>query len=360
MRLDPRTSRRRRLPMLFVFVVATLVGAVSCTAGGKPASSTTPAPPTGTGSAGSLQSSFEQVVRQVLPSVVQITTSAGLGSGVVYDGQGDVVTNDHVVGSDQTFQVTLASGGPALTASLVSAYPADDLAVIRLHNPPKGLGVARFGDSNKLAAGEIVLAMGNPLGYVGSVTNGIVSATGRTVTEPAGPNGSGATIPDVIQTSAAINPGNSGGALVDLSGEVVGLPTLAAVDPELNGSAAPGIGFAIPSDMVTDIANQIIRDGHVVNSHRAELGVAVSTVVDPAGQPVGVGVVRLTAGGPADKAGIRVGDIITMINSTPTPDTNTLAQALATLKPGDTATVTVKRADGGTDQVRVLLGQSPG
>ncbi|MFD2420318.1 S1C family serine protease [Amycolatopsis pigmentata] len=307
-----------------------------------------------------LQTSFEDVVKRVLPSVVQITTSSGLGSGVVYDRQGDLVTNAHVTGNDQTFQVTLPSGGPALSASLVSAYQPDDLAVIRPHNPPPSLTPAKFGDSNALVGGEIVLAMGNPLGFSGSVTNGIVSGTGRTVTEPPESSGPGATIPDAVQTSAAINPGNSGGALVDLSGQVVGVPTLAAVDPQLNGSAAPGIGFAIPANTVTDIAGQIVHSGRVVDSHRAELGVAVSTVVNASGQPAGAGVVRLTPGGPADKAGIRAGDIITAINGTAIADSNALAGALAAAKPGDTVTVNVRHPDGSTADVHAVLGELPG
>jgi S1-C subfamily serine protease len=139
--------------------------------------------------------------------------------------------------------------------------------------------------------------MGNPLGLTGSVTEGIISATGRTVTEPSGGSAPGATLPEAIQTSASINPGNSGGALVDLAGDVIGIPTLAALEPSEDGGGAapaPGIGFAIPSNVVTDIAEQLVaHNGHVVNSHRAQLGVGVATVVDPTGQPVGMGVVSV-------------------------------------------------------------------
>ncbi|MGH3853844.1 MAG: S1C family serine protease [Pseudonocardiaceae bacterium] len=142
---------------------------------------------------------------------------------------------------------------------------------------------AHFGDSARLQVGDIVMAMGNPLGLTGSVTDGITSATGRAVTEPAAGSSPGATLPEAIQTSASINPGNSGGALVDLAGDVIGVPTLAAIEPAGDGGGAapaPGIGFAIPSNVVTNIAGQLIaHNGHVVNSHRAELGVGVVTVV---------------------------------------------------------------------------------
>ncbi|MGH8920888.1 MAG: S1C family serine protease, partial [Actinomycetes bacterium] len=142
---------------------------------------------------------------------------------------------------------------------------------------------AHFGDSARLQVGDIVMAMGNPLGLTGSVTDGITSATGRAVTEPAAGSSPGATLPEAIQTSASINPGNSGGALVDLAGDVIGVPTLAAIEPAGDGGGAapaPGIGFAIPSNVVTNIAGQLIaHNGHVVNSQRAELGVGVVTVV---------------------------------------------------------------------------------
>ena len=146
-------------------------------------------------------------------------------------------------------------GAPA-AARLTGSYPADDLAVIQVTGAAH-LVPARFADSSKLQVGDIVLAMGNPLGLASSVTDGIM-AVGRTVSEPQEAGSPGATLPDVIQTSAAINPGNSGGALADLAGQVVGIPTLAAADQQLGG-AAPGIGFAIPSSIVTDIAGQIIR-----------------------------------------------------------------------------------------------------
>ena len=183
--------------------------------------------------------------------VVQIQTARGLGSGIVYDADGDVVTNAHVTSGATNFVVTLANG-ERHAARLVGADPGDDLAVIHISGATPDS--ASFGDSSKVRAGAISFAIGNPLGLRSSVTQGIVSSVGRSVTE-----GSGVTLAQAIQTSAEINPGNSGGALVDLSGRVIGIPTLAGLDPEFGGAQAPGIGFAIPSNMVQRVANQLIR-----------------------------------------------------------------------------------------------------
>jgi len=168
-----------------------------------------------------LENAYTALVKQTLPSVVEIRTPSGLGSGVVFDDQGDVVTNAHVVGDATSFQVVLAGNNQQLPARLVGTYPPDDLAVIKLTGG-RNLHPARFGDSATVAVGDIVLAMGSPLGLSSSVTNGIVSAVGRTVSEPADASSPGAVLPQAIQTSAPINPGNSGGALVDISGQVIG------------------------------------------------------------------------------------------------------------------------------------------
>ena len=305
-----------------------------------------------------LQQDYVNAIRRVLPSVVEIKTASGLGSGVVYDTAGHVVTNAHVVGSATSFQVVLAGSVRPLPARLVGSYPPDDLAVIKLTGAAH-LVPARFADSAKLQVGDIVLAMGNPLGLASSVTDGIISATGRTVAESAEAGKPGATLPDVIQTSAPINPGNSGGALANLADQVVGIPTLAATDQQLGG-AAPGIGFAIPSNIVTDIAGQIIKTGHVTNSHRAALGVKVQTVTRPNGQPAGVGIAAVTPGGPAAKAGLQPGDVIIKVNGTATPDTETLAAVLAGLRPEQQVPVTITKTDGSTTTIHLTLGQLPG
>jgi putative serine protease PepD len=221
----------------------------------------------GPGAATAVQAEFVSVIGRVLPSVVEIRTGSGLGSGVVLDSNGDIVTNAHVVGDASRFQVLTATAAAQasaevqapLTAVLVGSCPSDDLAVIRVGDAA-GLHPATFGDLASVAVGDIVLAIGSPLGLGGSVTEGIVSAVGRSVTEPASTGAPAAVLTDVIQTSAAINPGNSGGALVSLSGEVIGIPTLAAVNRGAGG-AAPGIGFAIPASTAVHVAGQLADAG---------------------------------------------------------------------------------------------------
>jgi S1-C subfamily serine protease len=307
--------------------------------------------------AADVPASYAGVVRQVLPSVVLIRTSEGLGSGVVFDRSGNIVTNAHVAGNATSFQVQVAGDPAPRMAKLVATYPPDDLAVIRADDP-KGLQPATFGNSDQAQAGDVVLAVGNPLGLSGSVTEGIVSATDRAVSEPATQGGAAAALPDAIQTSAPINPGNSGGALVNVSGQVIGIPTLAATSPQ-GTSQAQGIGFAIPSNLARDIARQIIDTGHVTNSHRAAIGAQIATVSAPDGTSGGAGIVAVTSGGPADQAGLRAGDVIKSVGRTQTPDASALSQALAAAEPGDKVSVTITR--GGQDQtVQVTLGQLPG
>jgi len=301
--------------------------------------------------------SYASVVRQVLPSVVLIRTENGLGSGVVLDRSGNIVTNAHVAGDATKFQVQVAGDTAPRSARLVGSYPPDDLAVIRADDPA-GLQPATFGDSDKVQAGDVALAIGNPLGLSGSVTQGIISATDRAVTEPSADGSPAATLPGAIQTSAPINPGNSGGALVSTSGLVVGIPTLAAGSAQ-GGGQAQGIGFAIPSNLARDIASQIIDTGHVTNSHRAALGAEVATVLGADGATGGAGVVAVTSGGGAERAGLRPGDVIKSVGGVQTPDTTALTQALAAAEPGDQVTVTISR-DGQDRDVRVTLGELPG
>ena len=309
------------------------------------------------GSANVLEQQFEQVVKTVLPSVVQINTDSGLGSGVVYDDKGDIVTNDHVVAGAHRLEVTTPSSKSPLPAKLVGEFAANDLAVIRVRHTP--LTPATFGDSGRLAMGQIVMAMGNPLGLSGSVTNGIISALGRTVTSQREGSFPGATIAGAVQTSAPINPGNSGGALVTLGNQVVGIPTLTVSDPQIGGAAA-GIGFAIPSNTVKLIADQLIASGRVKQSGRAAIGVKVRTVVDLRGNVTGVGVVSVTRGGSADKAGIKADDVILSVNGARTSSTTALAEALAALKPGRRVKVEIQHPDGAKETVTVTLGQLPG
>ncbi|WP_369880219.1 S1C family serine protease [Kitasatospora sp. CB02891] len=324
-------------------------GSGSSTAAG--AATTAPAPST----SDQLEQNYQQVISQVLPSVVQITAGDSLGSGIVFDDKGDIVTNAHVVGTAQTFTVTLANSTKPLDATLVGSYPQSDLAVIKLSSPPGGLKPATFADSSKVAIGQITLAMGSPLGLSSSVTEGIVSAVGRTVSEPQTSGSPGATIGNMVQTSAAINPGNSGGALVNLSSQVIGINTLTAVDPELGNSAAPGIGFAIPAVTVTSIANQLITSGTVTNSGRAALGVTVRPYFDANFQPAGAAVVSVSSGGPAASAGLQAGDVITKINDTAITSPSALTTVLAGFSPGDKVTVGYQR-DGKNQSADVTLG----
>jgi putative serine protease PepD len=312
----------------------------------------TPSSSTG-GGAAAVQQAFIQVVNRIRPSVVEITTDSGLGSGVVYDGNGDIVTNDHVVGSATRLSVTNATGR-TFGASVVGTFPPDDLAVVRVEGG-SGMTAATFGSSSKLQVGEMVMAVGNPLGLQSSVTNGIVSATGRTVSESGG-----VVLPQTIQTSAPINPGNSGGALVDLNSAVVGIPTLAATDPQLGGGAAPGIGFAIPSDTVKLIASQLISQGKVTNSGRAALGVRTTTGFDQSGQPAGVIIVSVTPGSPAANAGLQAGEVISAVNGTKTPTSSALADALAGFSPGQKVQLSVIDLNGSQTNVSVTLGNLSG
>ena len=311
-----------------------------------PAATSTPATSlTLAGSAAlSLQEQMVAVIKQVTPSVVVIETDSGLGSGIIYDSKGDIVTNAHVVGTSTTFKVTL-SNGQSYDGTLVGTYAPDDIAVV--HITATGLTPAVFGDSSQLSVGDFVLAMGNPLGLQSSVTEGIVSALGRQVSEPAGN-----ALPDAIQTSAAINPGNSGGALVDLNGRVVGIPTLEATDPQLGG-AAGGIGFAISSNRARIIADQLIGSGKVTNSGRAYMGVQLRDGT------TGTIIVAVTAGGPAQQAGILVGDPVLSLDGTAVPDTQTLIEAIAKHHPGDKVKIQVQHQDGTKATLSLTLGQLP-
>jgi len=358
--MDAHRRRALRLVTPFAALACSVALLAGCSDSGSSGSSGERQDPTTQAAApavdNALQDDYQKVIREVLPSVVQIQASGDLGSGVVYDDKGHIVTNAHVVGNEKTFRVTTANSENALTASLVSSYPGQDLAVIKLDKVPAGLKAAVFSDSAKVQVGQIVLAMGSPLGLSSSVTQGIVSATGRTVTEGSEDGRTGATIANMVQTSAAINPGNSGGALVNLDAQVIGIPTLAALDPGLGGSAAPGIGFAIPASTVKGIAGQIVEKGKVTDSGRAALDITARTVVNGNYQPAGVAVVDVKNGGAADKAGLRVGDIIIKLGDTDITTTTSLAEALANDKPGQKATVTYTR-NGSRKTVDVTLGE---
>jgi S1-C subfamily serine protease len=306
------------------------------------------------GPASPAQPDYVQVVKKLLPSVVQIDAGHQTGSGVVFDASGDIVTNAHVVGDARTVKVLVSATSDPLTAHLVGRFIPDDLAVVRVLNRPADLRPARWANSDQAQVGQFVLAMGAPYGLVDSVTQGIVSATGRTVTGPTVTGQPPMVITDAVQTSAAINPGNSGGALVLLSGEVLGTPTLAARDPSL-GTDVDGIGFAIASNTVRNIASQLIRTGRVTRSDRASLQISGSTFTSESGGSDGVSVDAALPDGAARLAGIKAGDVITGIGPAKTGSLDDLESALVAYRPGERVAVQVLR--GGRHEVfRVTLG----
>lgn len=297
----------------------------------------------------------EQVIAQGRQAVVQINvkTAQGksIGSGVIIDQQGNIVTNNHVIEGGQQFEVVLFDGS-VLSAQLVGADPPDDLAVIKI-KPPDRLYAMPIGDSSQLVVGEDVLAIGNPLGITQTVTSGIVSALGRTVPEGQG----NAIIIGAVQTDAPINPGNSGGALVNMQGQLVGIPTLVPVDPEFK-TPANGVGFAIPANRIKFIAPQLIQYGKVVNSGRPAIGATVVTVDAQIAEQAGLStdqgalIVSVEANGPAAKAGLKRGDVIVRVDNVSIQNTQDLTDALVTKKPGDSVTLGVVR---GNQQTKVNL-----
>ncbi|MFG2427016.1 S1C family serine protease [Streptomyces sp. NPDC048590] len=349
----PRRVRRSLLPLAALCAAALLGG---CAGPGPEPDTDSSEQAVVSRATGELEDRYQAVIKDVLPSVVQIAAGDGLGSGIVYDDKGHIVTNAHVVGDEKSFDVSVATGEKELKASLVSTYPEQDLAVVKLDDVPDGLRAAEFGNTDEVEVGQIVLAMGSPLGLSSSVTQGIVSAVGRTVSESRSGGGTGATLADMVQTSAAINPGNSGGALVNLDSEVIGIPTLAATDPQLGDSAAPGIGFAIPVSMVRTVADQIIKSGKVTDSGRAALNITGRTVVDDDYKPAGVAIVSVEKGGGASDAGLRVGDVITRIGDDRITTITSLSEALAGDKPGQKVKVTYTRG-GSQRTAEVTLGE---
>jgi S1-C subfamily serine protease len=207
----------------------------------------------------------EQAIAKINPAVVQInvTTAQGqdAGSGVIIDSKGDIITNNHVVNGEVSMGVVL-SNGVTENAQLVATSPNNDLAIVRIQ-PVPNMTVATIGNSSTLTVGQQVFAIGNPLGNGQTVTHGIISALNRSVTEPSltSSTANGPTLTNVIQTDAPINPGNSGGALVNLQGQLIGIPTLTSVDQETN-TPANGVGFAISSNQVKTVIAQLLKQNN--------------------------------------------------------------------------------------------------
>ncbi len=274
------------------------------------------------------------------------------------DPKGYIITNNHVVEGAQSLVVVFANG-TTLPGQQVGTAPNDDLAVVKVDPTKIKLTVISLGDSSKIQVGQDVLAIGNPLGITQTVTAGIISALDRNV----GESGTGNDIlPHTIQTDAAINPGNSGGALVDLHGELIGIPTLAAIDPEFK-TPANGVGFAIQSNRVKFIAPQLIQYGRVQNTGRASLDIQATSVDATLQQqynlPInhGVLVVSTSPDGAAAKAGIKQNDIIVQVDNYIITSIAGLSDVLLNKKPDDTVTVHFYR---GTQQtVKLQLGEMP-
>ncbi len=336
---------------MLVTSVISAAGLAACGSSASHAAATSASATSRSGSsvlAAGLQRSYVSVTKRVAPAMVQISTPQGLGSGVVFDGSGDIVTDAHVVAGGRPLRVTDAMGRSD-SATLVGKFVADDLAVVRARGA--SLHRASFVQSNSLQVGDIVLALDNPLGLRSSVTNGIISALGRTVNEP-----NGVVLPDVIQTSAPINPGNSGGALVDLQGKVVGIPTLAATDPQLGGGAAlRASGSRFPARWSARSPDK--SSNTVTLSTR----VARTWAVDLAtGATSGAVVVAVQSGSPKARAGIVRGDTINSFDGQAASNAATIGVVLARLKPGQTVPVALVQRDGSQRTVRVTLAQYPG
>ena len=277
------------------------------------------------------------------------------GSGIVLRSDGYVVTNNHVVAAAAdggTVSVTF-SDGTTSRARVVGTDATSDLAVLKVDGK-SGLRAATFADSDQLAVGQPVLAIGAPLGLANTVTEGIVSTLHRPVrTGEAG--ASAQSVLDAVQTDAAINPGNSGGALVDLAGQVVGVNSaIASTGSSASGQSGNiGVGFAIPSNDVAEVAEELIADGHATHP---QLGVSAGDAASAAdGTPGrGAAVQQVASGGPADQAGLRSGDIITKVDDRTVTDADSLIVAIRAHQPGDVVTLTYTRG-GATETAKAKL-----
>jgi putative serine protease PepD len=305
--------------------------------------------------------SIHQIFENASPGVVDIkvtTSSSGLfgsqqstgeGSGVVYDTSGDILTDEHVVTTAKTATVTFKDGKTA-TAKVIGTDPSTDVGVIRVNVPASELHPIAFANSAAAQVGDAVVAIGSPFSLPETVTQGIVSAVGRSIQAP-----NNFTITGAIQTDAAINPGNSGGPLLDAAGHVLGLND----QIQTNSGSSAGVGFAIPSNTVAHIANTIIAGKNVAHPYvgvdlnqYSTGGAQISTQADQSGNgPV-------VAGSPAAKAGLQPGDLITAINGKTITSTEGFIETVDGYAPGQTITLTVKRG-GSTSHIKLTLGNRP-
>jgi putative serine protease PepD len=298
------------------------------------------------------------------PSVVTLYVSgasnSGSGSGVVLTDDGYVLTNNHVVTLEGTGTGTVqvrTAGGTLYAAKVVGTDPSSDLAVVKID--ASGLTPATFADSDKVQVGDVAVAIGAPLGLSNTVTDGIVSATGRAV--ETGSSQDDSTVLDAIQTDAAINPGNSGGALVNGAGEVIGINSAIATVASggIGGQSQSGnigVGFAIPANTAQRIAKELMANGKAT---RAFLGVSTRTAADDQNSGVGDGaeIVSVQSGSAAANAGLKTGAIVTAVGNRPVTTSTELTAAVRSKAPGSKVTLKVKRGND-TSTVDVTLGSA--
>jgi putative serine protease PepD len=310
--------------------------------------------------------SVEQVAASVLPSVVSLavrtSTGGGEGTGVVLDTDGLILTNNHVVepAADGGSVTVTSNDGSSAPARIIGRDPVTDLAVVRADGLA-GLVPARLGDSESLAVGEDVVAIGSPLGLSGTVTSGIVSALDRPVRAGGSrsPGQDSTSVIDAIQTDAAVNPGNSGGPLVDRGGAVVGINSaIASLGAGAGGQAGSiGLGFAIPIDQAREIARQLVDSG---TAEHAQLGVSVGDAgVGSSGVSSGAAIASVQPDAAAADAGLRDGDVLRKVDDHRVDSADALIAAVRSHRAGDQVTVTYVR-DGDTRTTTVTLGSDRG
>ncbi|MDA8081710.1 MAG: trypsin-like peptidase domain-containing protein [Actinomycetota bacterium] len=352
--------------ILFVALVGGFAGGVIAYALGPAWNARgTATPATG----GNAPCSVTAIATKDLPSVVTVsatgTASASgevvgdTGSGEVIRSNGYIVTNNHVVSiaaDGGSVQVRFNDGAIA-PAIIIGRDPLTDLAVLKV-SVARPLSNIALGSSGTVEIGEPVVVLGSPLGLSSTVTSGIISALDRTISVP-GENGKSAVLINALQTDAAINPGNSGGALVDCSGSLIGIPSAGATIPNESGQASGGsigLGFAIPVDVMAPIVNQIIETGRVTH---ADLGLTAEPVPSDssvqAGTSTGILVTYVDPNGPASRAGLLVGDIMTMLSGKPAISTDQLVAIALTHAPGTNVSVTYLR-DGRQFSTVIVLG----
>ena len=366
---DSGTTRRRRGPGWFALVasvlVASLLGAggavgaikaLDARDGGASQRSTAAPTAIATGSTTQTVNStgqapdWEAVSAAVSNAVVSIAVATdkgnALGSGVIFDKEGHIITNNHVVAGASKIQVTLADGR-VYDAETTGTDPATDLAVIQLKNAPDNLTVAQLGDSDKLATGQDVMAIGNPLGLSSTVTTGIISALDRPVVNSQSEDGSSgsAVYTNAIQIDAAINPGNSGGPLFDEKGQVIGITSSIATmsrSSSEGGSGSIGIGFAIPVKLADKVAKQLIKSGTATHAY---LGVTLDTAGATADgeKRSGAKITSVESGSPADKAGLKTNDVVIAIDGKTTAQGSALTGYVRQYSANDKVKLTIIR-----------------